>query len=108
MLNAMKYKEGRDYEFWVLSFIQTQKVTIKIFFKRHRSFAIMTFVSENFFYLFSTDWNIYDVVIDTPNKKGCCSIYTPVFKNVAIWKYIYNIYIVSCLIKRGMYVYIYI
>ena len=45
--------EGRHYEFWVLSFIKTQKVTIKIFFKRHRSFAIMTFV--NFFYLFSTD-----------------------------------------------------
>ena len=54
MLNAMK-QEGRDYEFWVLSFIKTQKVTIKIFFKRHRNFVMMTFVSENFFYLFSTD-----------------------------------------------------
>ena len=49
MLNAMK-QEGR-----VLSFIQVQKVTITIFFKRHRNFVMMTFVSENFFYLFSTD-----------------------------------------------------
>ena len=58
---------------------------------------MMTFVPENFFYLFSTDWNFYDVVIDTP-----------VFKNVAVWKYIYiyNIYIFSCLIKRDTYVYI--
>lgn len=87
MLNAIK-QEGR-----VLSFIQVQKVTIKIFLKRHRNFVMMTFVSENFFCLFSTDWNFYDVVIDTP-----------VFKNVAIWKYIYNIYIFSCLIKRDMYV----
>ena len=95
-----------NFRFWAS--YKHKKLLLRFFFKRHRSFAIMTFVPENFFYLFSTDWNFYDVVIDTPNKTGCCSIYTPVFKNVAIWKYIYNIYIVSCLIKRDMYVCVYI